>query len=270
MSVRSGVTVKDTSHLCQLNALMSPVCMQRATLKVITWSLVWEQEVPLQQTLRLKVHSHRFGAIATVAEYSSFPLFPFPQYFLGKEKVWCIAYIFIISKFVEIVSWKRNVQPQTSKYVLAHFIREVLSEEAILVGNTPRVDSSQQLCTASTETMTFKYTSFLKTYNSLHFSLPFIQTKRASVRSRDKTTNLSRYCAPTRGKNGCAKKKKNTCNPACPVVCILFFTRGFPFHALKYWSNTVFFMRGLSCVVDTYIINWLRKNQIYLWKPKCK
>lgn len=69
MPVRSGVTVTDTSHLCQLNALMFLVCMQRATLKVITWSLVREQEVPLQQTLRLKVHRHRLDAVAIVAVF---------------------------------------------------------------------------------------------------------------------------------------------------------------------------------------------------------
>lgn len=135
MPVRSGVTVTDTSHLCQLNALISPVCMQRATLKVITWSLAREQEVPLQQTLQLKVHSHRLDAVATVAGYFfPFPLFPFPHYFSGGKKFDALLTFFSFpSLFAKIVSGKRNVQPHASKWVLAHFIREVLSEEAILL-----------------------------------------------------------------------------------------------------------------------------------------
>lgn len=138
MPVRSGVTVTDTSHLCQLNALMSPVCLQRATLKVITWSLVQEQEVPLQQTLQLKVHSHRLDTIATVAGYFSFPLFPFPHFFFWKKKnnfdALLTFFFYQFQVFLQEMCLGIEMCNHTlQKWVLAYFIWEVLSEEAILL-----------------------------------------------------------------------------------------------------------------------------------------
>lgn len=83
MHVRSRVTVADTSHLCQLNALMLPVCMQRATLIVITWSLLRGQEVPfttepVAQSSLTQVRRRFNGCWVYV-------LFNFPQYFLKRS-----------------------------------------------------------------------------------------------------------------------------------------------------------------------------------------
>lgn len=66
---------------------------------------------------------------------------------------------------------------------------------------------------------------------------------------------------------GVQREKKNTCNPACRVVLHAFFTRDFPFHALKYWSNTGFFLRGLNCGVDVYKLSWLRWAKSSVLKP---
>lgn len=159
MPVRSGVTVTDTSHLCRLNALMSLVCMQRATLKVITWSLVREQRVPLQQTLRLKVHPHRLDAIATVASF----LFFFLSFYVV---IWQRSLMHFLlfwggfpNLFAKFVSKKRrHVQPYASKWVLAHLASRTVTWWSRPVGNTWRVDSRPQLCAASAETMTIKYT----------------------------------------------------------------------------------------------------------------
>lgn len=235
MPVRSGVTVTDTSHLCQLKALMFLVCMQRATLKVITWSLVREQEVPLQQTLRLKVHRHRLDAVATVAGFflNFYYLFFFflPVVMWQRSLMHFLNFIFWISKFICKNCCRRK---EICNHMLGSFYSRSVMWWSRPVRYTWRVDSSPQLCAASAETMTFKYTFFSNLAIPCIFFYQLIQTRRASVRSRDKTTNPSRYCALTRGKNGRAKKKnKNTCNPACPVVLHTFFHEGLSFSCAK-------------------------------------
>lgn len=162
MPVRSGVTVTDTSHLCRLNALMSLVCMQRATLKVITWSPVREQEVPLQQTLRLKVHPHRLDAIATVAWllFCSFSFFLY-RYLTEKFNVF-LTFLRGVSKFIcKICVWEKKKCATTRfKMSSGSFYLKTVTWWSCPVGNTWRVGSRAQLCAASAETMTFKYTFF--------------------------------------------------------------------------------------------------------------
>lgn len=177
-----------------------------------------------------------------------------------------LNFIFWISKFICKNCCRRK---EICNHMLGSFYSRSVMWWSRPVRYTWRVDSSP-LCAASAETMTFKYTFFSNLAIPCIFFYQLIQTQRASVRSRDKTTNPSRYCAPTRGKNGRAKKKKKKTLATLRVqwFCLLFFTRDFPFHALKYWSNTVFFIRGLSCGVDVYILSWLGRAKSSVLKPE--
>lgn len=135
-----------------------------------------------------------------------------------------LNFIFGISKFIFKNCCRRK---EMCNHMLGSFYSRSVMWWSRPVRYTWRVDSSPQLCAASAETMTFKYTFFSNLAIPCIFFYQLIQTRRASVRSRDKTTNPSRYCAPTRGKNGRAKKKKKKhLQPCVSSGFAYFFSRG--------------------------------------------